>query len=223
MACAFVQAVAAAPSCQTVSLEPATASASNDPPGPPGPGASAAVPAGTAGSPRQAPPGPPIASARPPPSSTHALPPAPNPAARTPAAPPSTADVVQPDPVDHAAISSLPASSSATFPPAVLPSPSTCTCRRAQPAGTAGPAASHVPPLSAKTPATPGRRQLPAATGFFLLGPNDSAFNSSRPQVCPGAVAASACRVVSCDHCPAAAAAAVPAVWIVPSLSSAMT
>src|SRR5580693_7303228 len=168
MACAFVQAVAAAPSCQTVSLEPATASASNDPPGPPGPGASAAVPAGTAISPR-------------------------------------------------------PASSSATFPPAVLPSPSTCTCRRAQPAGTAGPAASHVPPLSVKTPATPGRAQLPAVTGFFLLGPNETAFNSSRPQVRPGAVAASACTVVSCDHCPATAAAVVPAVWIVPSLSSAMT
>src|ERR1700728_2064766 len=101
MACAFVQAVAAAPTCQTVSLEPATASASNDSPGP---GASVAVPAGTAGSPRQALP-------RPPPGTPHAPPPPPTPAARPPATPPSTADVVQPDPVDHAAISSLPASS----------------------------------------------------------------------------------------------------------------
>src|SRR5580693_9783263 len=244
MTCAFVQTAAPCPACQTVSLEPATASASNDPPvlpeapGPLLPGASVTVPAGTAGSarhpprgPPRGPPlcpplgpprGPPIVSARPPASSTHALPPAPNPTARTPATPLSTPEVLQPDPVDHAAISWVPASSSATFPSAVRPSPSTCTGRRAQLPGSAGPAARQIPPLSAKTPATPGRAQLPAVTGF-LSGPNETAFKSSRPQTRPGALAARASRVVSADHCPAAAAAAAGAAWMVPSLSSAST
>src|ERR1700683_2565639 len=100
MTCAFVQTAAPGPACQTVSLEPVTASASNDPPelpvlpeapAPLLPGASVTVPAGTAGSPRHPFPGPPIASARPPASRTHAPPPAPHPTAATPATPLSTA------------------------------------------------------------------------------------------------------------------------------------
>ncbi len=71
-----------------------------------------------------------------------------------------------------------------------------------------------------KTPATPGRSQLPAAIGD-ITGPNETACTLVSPQERPGADAASAFSVVSCVHCPAAAAPAVGAAWMVPSCSSA--
>src|SRR4029077_18669636 len=71
---------APAPSRHTLSLDPAAANASYEPPVP---GASVPVPAGTGGSAPHAPSGPPMLSARPPPSSTQALWPGPNPSART--------------------------------------------------------------------------------------------------------------------------------------------
>src|SRR5580658_1714553 len=96
----------------------------------------------------------------------------------------------------------------------------TCTWSPPNAAGSAGPAACHVPPLSAKTPATPRRAQLPPAIGVSLT-PNDTASTPARPQACPGADAASAPRVVSDDQCPAVAAAAVGASSMLPSCSRA--
>ena len=74
--------------------------------------------------------------------------------------------------------------------------------------------------MSVNTPATPGRAQLPATIGF-LPGPNETACTLTSPQERPGADAASALRVVSGVHCPAAAALAVGAAAMVPSCSSA--
>ena len=72
-----------------------------------------------------------------------------------------------------------------------------------------------------KTPATPGRAQLPAAIGF-LSGPNETAVTPVSPQARPGADAASAFRVVSGAHCPAASPSPfICAAWMVPSCSSA--
>ena len=71
-----------------------------------------------------------------------------------------------------------------------------------------------------KTPAAPGRAQLPAAIGFSS-GPNETAVTPSSPQARPGADAARALSVVSGAHCPAAADPAVGAASIVPSCSSA--
>ena len=75
-----------------------------------------------------------------------------------------------------------------------------------------------------KTPATPGRPQLPATIGD-IPGPNETACTTVSPHERPGADAASAFSVVSCVHCPAAVltsgARAVGAVSMVPSCSSA--
>ena len=84
----------------------------------------------------------------------------------------------------------------------------------------ASPADRQVPPASVKTPAAPGRAQLPAAIGF-LSGPNETAVTPSSPQARPGADAARALSVVSGAHRPAAADPAVGAASIVPSCSSA--
>ena len=152
-----------------------------------------------------------MVSARPPPSSSHTLPSAPNPSARTvpavtgPAA--TGSDTIQRVPFHHAASRLFPAASRATLPPAVAASPSTCTVSFP---GSTSPADRQVPPVSVNTPATPGRVQLPAAIGL-LPGPNETACTLTSPQERPGADAASALRVVSCVHCPAAAALAVGA------------
>ncbi len=207
---------------QTVSLDPETASASYAPP-PVAvlPGASVPVPGGTGGSACHEPPVPPMVSARPPASSSHTLPSAPNPSARTvpavtvPAA--TGSDTIQRVPFHHAASRLFPAASRATLPPVVAASPSTCTVSFP---GSTSPADRQVPSVSVNTPATPGRVQLPAAIGF-LPGPNETACTLTSPQKRPGADVASALRVVSCVHCPAAAALAVSAAWMVPFCSSA--
>ena len=103
--------------------DPDTASASYPDPGP---GASVAVPGGTAGSARHAWPGPAMVSARLPPVSTQRLPDGPNPDAVTPPTP-TGADTVQRPPCDQAASRSVPAASSAVSPPGTAASPSTCT------------------------------------------------------------------------------------------------
>ena len=76
---------------------------------------------------------------------------------------------------------------------------------RRTPAGSASPAARQLPPVSAKTPATPGRSQLPPPSGHYL-GRTRRRSRATSPHSRPGCVAASAYRVVSADHCPAAAA-----------------
>src|SRR6185437_15130730 len=134
----------------------------------PGPGgASTVVPAGTGGSARQVlPAARAMVSARSRSSSSHALPPGPNPSARTPSAV-TGADTVQRVPSHQAASTLFPTASSAALPPGIAVRPSTRTVPiRGPPVGSVSPADSQVAPASVKTPAAPGRTQLPAAIGF---------------------------------------------------------
>src|SRR5690349_13261560 len=157
-----------------------------------------------------------MVSGRPLSGSSQALPPGPNPSARTPSAV-TGPDTDQRVPSHHAASRLVPAASSAMVPPAMAARPST---RTRPPAGRVSPADRQVPPASVKTPAAPGRAQLPAAIGF-PSGPNETAVTPSSPQARPGGDAARALSVVSGAHRPAAAEPAVGAASIVPSCSSA--
>src|SRR5215470_14437504 len=147
----WVAAHAAPPggTCQTVSLVPWTARASHPPAGP---GASVAVPGGTAGSGCHERAGPGMVCAWFPVSTTATLPPGPDDAEVTPAPRSgSGGDRAQwAPPVDQAASRRAavpePAASRAMVVPAVVVSRSTVTRRRAYEAGRAGPAWCHVPP-----------------------------------------------------------------------------
>src|SRR5947207_8883849 len=110
-----------------------------------------------------APRGPGDGLGRPPPGSSHALPPGPNPSARTPSGV-TGADTVQRVPSHQAASRLFPVASSAALPPGMAVRPSTRTVPiPGPPAGSVSPADRQVPPVSVKTPAAPGRTQLPAA------------------------------------------------------------
>ena len=128
------------------------------------------MPAGTGGSARQVlPAAPAMVSARPPGRSSQALPPGPNPSARTPSVV-TGADTVQRVPSHHAARRLFPpgrdTASSASFPPARAVRASTRTRPFGPGPGSVRSADRQVPPASVKTPAAPGRAQLPAAIGF---------------------------------------------------------
>ena len=149
MTCVVVHPVVPGLSCQTVSLLPLTASASKPPPGP---GASAAVPGGTAGSARQVVPGLLMVSAWPSVRTAHAVPSAPKPEDRTAAAPSrSGAETVQCAPpslvraVSRLTAVPVPATSSASLPAGVLVSRSTSVAVPASGVGREGPAACQLP------------------------------------------------------------------------------
>ena len=193
MTCALAHAADPGGSCQTVIVVRPAASAVNPPAGP---GASVAVPGGSAGSARHGSPGPATVSPRLPASTIAAVPPGPK-EAELGVAPFSRSggDRAQwlPLSADQAATrlaaGPVPATSSATVLLAVLVSLSTCTGWPARAAGSAGPAACQVPPVPAKMPAVPGWLQVPPSSGC-PDGLNAAAVRSCSPQRRPGAVAA---------------------------------
>ncbi len=167
MVCAFVQALPPGVACQTVSLARWTTSALI---APPGPGASVAVPGGSAGSVCQWLPAPLMVSPRWPVSTTAAVPSGPM-DAEVVAAPWSGSggeSAHRRPSADQAATrltaGPVPARSSATRWLAVEVSRSTAMCWRARSAGMAGPAACHVPPVVVKMPTAPGRVQVPPSS-----------------------------------------------------------
>src|SRR5580704_2010321 len=193
MAWALAHAADPGASCQTVIVVRPAASASKPPAGP---GASVAVPGGSAGSARHPAPAPATVSPRLPFSTIAAVSPGPKEAELS-AAPFSRngSDRAQwpPPSEDHAAsrvaAGPVPAASSAAVPLAVLVSLSTCTGWVARAAGSGGPAACQVPPVLAKMPAVPGWPQVPASMGV-PGGANAAAVRFCSPQRRPGAVAA---------------------------------
>ena len=193
MACALAHAADPGASCQTVIVVRPAASALNPPAGP---GASVAVPGGSAGSARHGAPGPATVSPRLPFSTIAAVSPGPK-DAELGVAPFSRSggDRAQwlPLSADQAAsrlaAGPVPATSSATVLLAVLVSLSTCTGWLARAAGSAGPAACQVPPVPAKMPAVPGWLQVPPSSGV-PGGANAAAVRSCSPQRRPGGVAA---------------------------------
>src|ERR1700742_3354325 len=190
-----------APSRQSANVVVCAVSASTRPPGP---RISAAADAGSRGSARHGDPGPARVSPWPPGSRTATAVPGPNDIDRRPPAPMrSGADRAHPLGCDQAvtrlALAPDPACSSATTPlPAAL-SPSTSMSWPASDRGTAGPAACQLPPRSVKTPAVPGRLQLPASIGS-VAGPKAAAVKPVSPQACPAAVRVTARTLASRVH-----------------------
>src|SRR5260370_23202905 len=199
------------PSRQSVSVLPCVTSASTCPgagagPVAAGPIASAAVPAGRAGSCCQVPPGPLIVSARPSVRISHAAPPAPNPEDRTWAPPRASGGArvqcAPPSPVHAAsrlAADPVPAASSAVVLAPLVASRRVVTARPAADRGSAGPAACHVPAARAKMPAVPGRAQVPPASGV-PEGLNATAVSALRSHARPAGDPAPARPLVPRDH-----------------------
>src|ERR1035438_1965915 len=193
MAWAAFQAGEPGASCQMVSLVRCTASASIPPAGP---GASVAVPAGSAGRVRHEVAVLVMVAAWLPFSIIAAVPAGPNDVAVT-ALPFSrnAGDRVQwlVLSADQAArrlvAGPVPAASRASMLSAVLVSLSTVMGWRARVAGSCGPAACQVPPLAAKTPAVPGWLQPPASRGS-PDGVNAAAVRPCSPQCLPAGVTA---------------------------------
>ena len=160
MACALAHAADPGASCQTVIVVRPAASASNPPAGP---GASVAVPGGSAGSARHPAPGPATVSPRLPFSTIAAVPPGPKEAEFSAASfSRSGGDRAQwlPPSEDQAAsrvaAGPVPAASSATVPLAVLVSLSTCTGWLARAAGSEGPLGGQGDPAGVAGSGLPG-------------------------------------------------------------------
>ena len=182
------------PSRQSANVLACAASASTVPPGP---RASAAAHAGSAGSTRHDDPGPASVAPWPPFRITPTVFPGPKDVARSGAVPMrSGANRVQarPLPSGQAAIRLVsapdPARSNATTPPPAAVSRTTSISSPASDPGTAGPAACQLPSRSAKRPAIPLRLQLAASIGT-PDPPNAAAIRPPTPQALPAGVAAS--------------------------------
>ena len=203
------------PSRQSANVLACAASASTVPPGP---RASAAAHAGSAGSTRHDDPGPASVAPWPPFRITPAVFPGPKDVARSGAVPMrSGADRVQvrPLPSGQAAIRLVsapdPARSNATTPPPAAVSRTTLISSPASDPGTAGPAACQLPSRSAKRPAIPLRLQLAASIGT-PDPPNAAAIRPPTPQALPAGVAASTAALARRVHVfpPPAPSSAVP-------------